>query len=93
MLDHNLGLIVGDYNRKYSLCGDLSDHNYYEIAILKEHDGRGGSKYFHDALKSGDMVQIVGPKNHFRLDENADHYILIAGGIGITPIIAYGGTV
>jgi cytochrome P450/ferredoxin-NADP reductase len=84
----HLDLIVGDYNRKYSLCGDLSDHNYYEIAILKEHDGRGGSKYFHDALKSGDMVQIVGPKNHFRLDENADHYILIAGGIGITPIIA-----
>lgn len=84
----HLDLIVGDYNRKYSLCGDMSDQHHYEIAILKEHDGRGGSKHFHDTLKSGDMVQIVGPKNHFRLDENASEYILIAGGIGITPIVA-----
>jgi cytochrome P450/ferredoxin-NADP reductase len=84
----HLDLIVGDYNRKYSLCGNMCDQHHYEIAILKEDDGRGGSNFFHHTLKSGDMVQIVGPKNHFRLDESADHYILIAGGIGITPIIA-----
>lgn len=84
----HLDFIVGDYNRKYSICGDMSDQHHYEVAILKEHDGLGGSQFFHDTLKSGDTLQIVGPKNHFRLDEGADDYILIAGGIGITPIIA-----
>ena len=66
----------------------MSDQHCYEIAILKEDDGRGGSKFLHETLKSDDMAQIVGPKNHFRLDESVDHYILVAGGIGITPIIA-----
>tara|TARA_R110002096_G_scaffold309403_1_gene503885 strand:- start:3171 stop:5459 length:2289 start_codon:yes stop_codon:yes gene_type:complete len=84
----HIDLIVGDYNRKYSLCGASGSRDSYEIAILREEDGRGGSKHIHDVISSGDDVQIVGPKNHFRLDEAANNYILIAGGIGITPILA-----
>ena len=84
----HIDMISGEFNRKYSLCGNTTDGNSYQIAILKEEDGRGGSIHFHENLKPGDSLQIIGPKNHFNLDEKADEYILIAGGIGITPIIA-----
>jgi cytochrome P450/ferredoxin-NADP reductase len=84
----HLDFFSGGYNRKYSLCGDSENRHYYEISVLKEHEGRGGSVHIHDKLKKDDKVQIIGPKNHFKLDETAEQYILIAGGIGITPIIA-----
>ncbi|MBV6635461.1 MULTISPECIES: cytochrome P450/oxidoreductase [Mameliella] len=84
----HIDLVVGDYRRKYSLCGDASDTKTFEIAILRENNGRGGSKFFHDNVAPGDVVHIAGPRNHFRLDANAPQYILIAGGIGITPILA-----
>ena len=82
----HIDLVSGGFRRKYSLCGRPGAD--YEIAILREAEGRGGSAHFHDALNVGDSVQIAGPRNHFRLDESADHYVLIAGGIGITPILA-----
>lgn len=84
----HIDLIINGYNRKYSLCGQSESSNQYEIAILKEEEGRGASKYIYDNISMDDDVQIVGPKNHFRLDEQASSYILIAGGIGITPILA-----
>lgn len=84
----HINLLAGDYDRRYSLCGNLKDTTRYEIAILEEEQGRGGSLYFHRNLRVDDQVRIRGPKNHFRLHEDADRYTLIAGGIGITPIIA-----
>lgn len=72
--------------RQYSLCGPTDDPAY-RIAILREEDGRGGSREVHDELSVGDELQVVGPRNHFPLKE-ADSYVFIAGGIGITPIIA-----
>ena len=84
----HIDFIFEDFNCKYSLCGEAQDQSYYEIAVLREPEGRGGSLYIHDQLKAGDTLQIVGPKKHFPLDETAHSYILIAGGIGITPIIA-----
>ncbi len=84
----HISLLVGEYDRRYSLCGDQNDRTRYEIAILKDEQGRGGSRYFHEMLRIGDQVRIRGPKNHFRLHEDAESYLLIAGGIGITPIIA-----
>lgn len=81
-------LIVGDYVRNYSLCSESATRRRIEIAILRETGGRGGSAFIHSAVVPGTLVQVRGPKNHFRLDENAEHYLLIAGGIGITPIIA-----
>ena len=84
----HIDLVVGPFSRKYSLCGRPEDASAYEIAVLREESGRGGSAHVHDALKPGDTVYIRSPRNHFRLDEGTNDYVLIAGGIGITPILA-----
>jgi len=73
--------------RQYSLCGDPEDKTAYRIAVLREDEGRGGSKEIHDSVRVGDLLAVRGPRNHFAL-EPASHYLLIAGGIGITPILA-----
>ncbi|AII10566.1 PDR/VanB family oxidoreductase [Rhodococcus opacus] len=72
--------------RQYSLCGDPTDKAAYRIAVLKEDEGRGGSKEIHDSVRVGDLLAVCGPRNHFAL-EPAPHYLLIAGGIGVTPIL------
>ncbi len=72
--------------RQYSLCGPPGDH--FTIAILRENDGRGGSRDLHDNAKVGTELRIRGPRNHFALVDDADEYVLIAGGIGITPLKA-----
>lgn len=84
----HIDLLVGDYVRKYSLCGDRSDRSGLQISILRDRNGRGGSDHIHDVVRAGMAVRIRGPRNHFRLDEGFDRYLLIAGGIGITPILA-----
>lgn len=84
----HIDLLIGGYDRKYSLCGNPNDAHTYQIAVLKEETGRGGSKYIHENLKEGMDLRIRGPKNHFQMTEDGNRYILIAGGIGITPILA-----
>ncbi|GGD42938.1 ferredoxin [Microbacterium faecale] len=78
--------LPGDLLRQFSLCGDPTDLSSYEIAVRREADGRGGSALIHDRLRAGDGVQISVPRNHFALDD-AERYVFIAGGIGITPIL------
>jgi ferredoxin-NADP reductase len=75
-------------SRQYSLCGDPDDAESFEIAVLREKESRGGSAWMHDNVKVGTQLRIRGPRNHFRLDESVKRLILIAGGIGITPICA-----
>nr|WP_316641737.1 cytochrome P450/oxidoreductase [uncultured Roseateles sp.] len=77
-----------ELSRQYSLCGDPADECALEIAVLREDEGRGGSAWVHGQVKPGDRLKIRGPRNHFRLDESAQKLILIAGGIGITPVSA-----
>lgn len=84
----HIDVMVGDYARKYSLCGARDDASRLTIAILKDETGRGGSVYIHQSIVPGALIRVRGPKNHFRLDESGERYVLIAGGIGITPIIA-----
>jgi ferredoxin-NADP reductase len=72
--------------RQYSLCGDPADRSRWQLAVLKETRGRGGSAYVHEQLRPGDLVLVRGPRNHFPL-AGADEYLFIAGGIGITPIL------
>lgn len=72
--------------RQYSLSGDPSVRDRYELAVLASREGRGGSASMHDALAVGDTVYASLPRNHFRLDRAYARYILIAGGIGITPL-------
>ena len=75
-------------SRQYSLCGDPADRRAFEIAVLRERASRGGSAWVHDNVRAGAHWRIRGPRNHFRLDETAKKLVLIAGGIGITPISA-----
>lgn len=72
--------------RQYSLCRMQSEGQYYEIAVLKDPQSRGGSEEVH-RLQIGDELSISAPKNHFPLMDVARHSVLIAGGIGITPIL------
>lgn len=72
--------------RQYSLCGDQRDASL-RVAVLREEDGRGGSREVHEKLLPGTNLAINGPRNHFRLEHNAA-YVFVAGGIGITPILA-----
>lgn len=86
----HIDLQCGDtgISRQYSLCGDPQQAGTYEIAVLREEHSRGGSAWVHSRLQPGMQVQVRGPRNHFVLDEGARHLILVAGGIGITPIAA-----
>ncbi len=84
----HIDLFSGPVTRKYSLCGTVEEGGTFRVAILNEPEGRGGSRHFHDSIKPGDILHVAGPRNHFRLDESADDYLLVAGGIGITPILA-----
>ncbi|MET0952562.1 MAG: cytochrome P450 [Aeromicrobium sp.] len=72
--------------RQYSLSGDPADPTSYRVGVLREPEGRGGSRYVHDNLRPGSRVEVRGPRNHFVLDPSP-RYVFIAGGIGITPIL------
>ncbi|MEO9330652.1 PDR/VanB family oxidoreductase [Gordonia aurantiaca] len=72
--------------RQYSLCGDPGDRSSYRVAILREPEGRGGSRWLHDELTAGTQLGIQGPRNHFPL-HSSPRYLFIAGGIGVTPLL------
>lgn len=72
--------------RQYSLCGHGENRRVYEIAVLRESDGRGGSACVHEDVVEGDTLHVRGPRNQFPLAESP-RYTFIAGGIGITPIL------
>jgi len=75
--------------RSYSLASPPSEKpQRYTVAILYEEDGTGGSMFLHEKVRAGYNIDISPPKNYFELAENAASSILIAGGIGITPILA-----
>jgi ferredoxin-NADP reductase len=73
--------------RQYSLCGDPDDDTVYKIAVKREDDGRGGSRWVHENLHTGSIVPISAPRNNFPLAMDARRHVFIAGGIGITPIL------
>ncbi|MFD3574572.1 PDR/VanB family oxidoreductase [Streptomyces sp. NPDC058644] len=75
--------------RQYSLCGDPEDTSSYTVAtrlIGTQQGGRGGSREVHEQLQEGTEVEVRGPRNRFPLAD-ADAYVFVAGGIGITPIL------
>lgn len=72
--------------RQYSLCGDPADRSAYQLAVLHDPQSKGGSAFLHTTLRVGDHLLVTRPKNHFVLEE-ATHHTLIAGGIGITPMM------
>ena len=74
--------------RQYSLTTAEGDPASYIVAVKRDRASRGGSSFVHDHLRVGDVIEISAPRNNFPLDESASCSILIAGGIGITPILS-----
>ena len=72
--------------RNYSLTSPKPDPSTYTFGIKRDPASRGGSRYIHDELHVGTTLKIGAPRNNFRLREDAAHTVLLAGGIGITPI-------
>ncbi len=74
--------------RQYSLAGDPADTSRYLLGVLREPASRGGSLAVHDKLREGDLLGASLPRNHFPLHEQAPHSLLLAGGIGVTPLLS-----
>lgn len=86
----HLDLVVApEFLRPYSLMGDPADCSRYRIAVLREDTGRGGSALLHRVFTKGRRVFVSKPVNHFELVEEAPHSLLMGGGIGVTPMIAF----
>ena len=80
--------VPGGMVRQYSLSNPPGETHRYCIGVLRELAGRGGSAAMHDQVAEGAVLQVSAPKNHFPLHEEAARSLLLAGGIGITPVIA-----
>lgn len=74
--------------RHYSLCSDPAVPGTWEIAVKREVNGRGGSNEVHAVLQVGAELTVGLPRNHFELDDGVPEAVLVAGGIGVTPLLA-----
>ena len=74
--------------RQYSLTNDWRERDRYVIGVARVADSRGGSSFVLSSIRSGAQLTIRGPINNFALDPRAERFLFIAGGIGITPIMA-----
>ena len=74
--------------RSYSLVNSQHEQGQYQIAVKKEESGKGGSIEMHEGVMEGMELSVSFPKNNFVLYENVKRYILISGGIGITPLLS-----
>ncbi|ODU04612.1 MAG: ferredoxin [Pseudonocardia sp. SCN 72-86] len=83
----HVDLVLGpDLVRQYSLCGAVADRGSWLVGVLREPEGRGGSRFIFDELHEGVEIDVRGPRNNFVL-EPAQRYVFIGGGIGITPML------
>lgn len=80
--------LPGGLVRQYSLCNAPGETHRYRIAVLRDAASRGGSATVHEQLQVGTELDIGTPRNLFGLDPSAPHHLLLAGGIGITPLLA-----
>lgn len=82
-------VVAPELLRQYSMSGDPKDRSKYQIGVLREDQGRGGSALLHRIFSEGRRVFISKPINHFPLIEDAPKSYLMGGGIGVTPMIAF----
>jgi ferredoxin-NADP reductase len=87
-IDVELNVAGASVLRQYSLANDSSDSGRYVIGVGRDAASRGGSIALHDSIAVGGRLRIGAPRNHFPLVEDAPHSVLVAGGIGITPLLA-----
>jgi vanillate O-demethylase ferredoxin subunit len=74
--------------RQYSLTNDWRERDRYVIGVGRVADSRGGSSFVHSSIRAGAQLTISAPRNNFALDPAAERFLFIAGGIGVTPIVA-----
>ncbi|MDB5885193.1 MAG: ferredoxin [Polaromonas sp.] len=79
--------LPGGLTRPYSLCNPPGENHRYLIGVLRDPASRGGSVAMHDQVAEGQQLQISAPVNHFALAHDAKCHLLLAGGIGVTPIL------
>lgn len=87
-IDVEIPTAAGPLLRQYSLCNDPAERHRYVVGVGRDVASRGGSVFLHDQLHAGAALRISAPRNNFALDEAAPHSVLVAGGIGITPMLA-----
>ena len=80
--------LPGGLTRPYSLCNNPAETNRYVLGVLREPTSRGGSLAVHNTVREGELLHISAPKNHFAMVPDAKRSLLLAGGIGITPILS-----
>jgi vanillate monooxygenase ferredoxin subunit len=80
--------LPGGLVRQYSLCNSASERNRYVIGVWNDPNSRGGSKALHRQVNQGDTLQIGLPRNRFRVPRGTKRAILIARGVGITPLLS-----
>lgn len=79
--------VTPDLIRQYSLCNNPRHRDHYEIAVLRDPASRGGSVALQDRFREGDLIRVSEPRNHFALQPVKGEALLIAGGIGVTPLL------
>jgi phthalate 4,5-dioxygenase reductase subunit len=85
---HVVVMTPAGLTRRYSLCNTPGERHRYEIAVKREAQGLGGSRSLVDQVQVGDRLPVGRPENFFPLDAHAQRFLFVAGGIGITPIVA-----
>jgi ferredoxin-NADP reductase len=74
--------------RSYSLSNMPGETHRYVLGVLNDRASRGGSRFVHEQLRVGTVIGLSNPRNHFKLDESGEASVLVAGGIGITPLLS-----
>ncbi len=74
--------------RQYSLCSDPEDTHHYVFAVQREEEGRGGSKAIFELVHVGRILTVSTPRNNFPLARDAERHLMLAGGIGVTPMMS-----
>ncbi|RXT04277.1 PDR/VanB family oxidoreductase [Ammoniphilus sp. CFH 90114] len=77
-----------ELERHYSLVSSPLQQEEYQIAVRLTDPSSGGSKYMHEQVQKGDLLEVSWPKNHFPLSFRAKHHVFYAAGIGITPFLS-----
>jgi len=85
----SLPLPGGIRRNPYSLVGDPHDRRKWRIAVRRQEQSRGGSAWLHESAREGQPLKVSMPANLFPMARLARHHILIAGGIGVTPIVSH----
>jgi ferredoxin-NADP reductase len=79
-------MLPNGVRRAYSLCNSQGETHRYVVGVKKASPSRGASAYLHEQIRVGAEIDVGEPRNNFPLIETAAHSVLIAGGIGVTPI-------